>query len=149
MEFIDNFFLQHPAVGSICSALFASVITIFLKSYVEDRRAEKKRLRKKKKDLFDAVYSPINDVFHGIYHRDGSCDRLTGGDVRDILAILDSNRRYIGDELSGYYDKLSDWEHTCMMTEMDGDYPKQDTEEFIQFLFAKYESLRKELYGIS
>lgn len=153
LELIDTFFLQHPAIGSICSAVGASVITVFLKGFVEsyfqEKRERSNALRQNRKDMFDNIYSPLNALCYEVRYRDGSCDRLEARDVQGIFDILNSNRQYVDGELEKHYGNFLDWEESCMMVGVDSDYPDSDAKAFYNFILSEYKTLKKEIYGTS
>ncbi len=151
LECLDEFFSMHPSVSSFCSALFASVITVSLKSYVEewfqDRREDKARIKENRKALFDNIYCPLNDLCYHVLSRDGSCDRLEAGDVRRILQILNANRQYISGELDAHYGRFLNWEDVHIMLDDDSDYLDGDAKAFYDFFFSEYNKLKQEIYG--
>lgn len=153
LELVDAFFLQHPVVGSFCSALAASFMTVFLKnfmkSYFQDRRERKETLRRNRKKMFDKIFCPLNDLCYDIFSRDGSCDRLEAGDVRKILSILGSNKKYVSGKLEWYYGKFLDWEENYITMEADMEYPNSDAQAFYKFFFSEYKEMKKEIYGTS
>ena len=153
LEIIDLFFSSHPVLGSLLSGLVASFFTIaskeFVKIYSESRQKKTKKLEHNRKKLFNKIYAPIHDrVYLEIWHRDGDCSRLKHEDVEEIMAILEKNKKYVSGELEIFYNSFMDWLEQEMVGCANGDYPKEKTEKFHDYIFKEYNELKKEFYNI-